>query len=153
MHYKATTRYKISDQLERDKLYTGRLLTCGRCHTMVTQYYFDNPEISVVKILCKVCKLQVNPPILKLREYAGYVWNRTQERWEKEFTIDQFDLCGWFLREHTIQTPTVKVPLRGNTNLYTLEHYGNRKCIRFKDYPFYYNDMTECITSKCRDIY
>jgi len=136
----------------RDKLYVGMLLTCRRCNCMVTEYYFDHPEVSVKAVLCKVCKLQVKPPELMLREHAGHLWNITQSRFEKNFTLKEFGYCGWFLREHTTIFPIAKVPLQKNTDVYRLEYYGNRKCIRFVNYPFYYEDMTACITSKCRDI-
>jgi len=152
MHYKATTRYKVSDQLMRDKLYVGMLLTCRRCGVMVTEYYFDHPEVSVKAVLCKVCQLEVKPPKLMLREYSGHLWNITQNRFEENFGLREFVSCGWFLREHTTKYPIAKVPRQQNTNLYRLEHYGNRKCVRFRNYPFYYEDMVACITSKCRDL-
>lgn len=153
MHYKSTIRYTVRDQLVRDKLYIGSLLTCRRCNVAVTEYYFDHPEISVKAILCKKCKLEINPPILSLREYSGYLWNITQDRFENDFPLESFWTCGWFLREHTTRSPIVRVPRQNKTNLYTLEHYGDMRCIRFVDYPFYYEGMTECITSKCRDEY
>lgn len=153
MHYKPIVRYEVSDNLLLNKLYIGRLLTCRLCSVMVTEYYFDRPSENTKYILCKKCKLEVNPPKLMLREYAGHLWNITQNRFEERFTLEEFGKCGWFLREHSTEIPVPLVPRQSDTHVYTLEHYGDKRCIRIRNHPFYYDDMTACITSECRNIY
>lgn len=146
-------RYSPGDQLDRNKMYVGNLLTCRRCKAIVTEYYFDRPEVNVKDILCKMCKLELIPPKLELRECEGHLWNITQNRFEESFTLNQFYLCGWFLREQRTTFPLALVPRKNNATSYTLEHYGNRKCVRIPNYPFYYDGITECVTPKCRDIH
>ena len=146
-------RYRTGDQLLHNKIYIGTLLPCQRCNVLVAEYYFVQPEVTTEEVLCKVCKLELVPPRLELKEYSGHLWNITQNKFEENFTIKEFSLCGWFLREQTEEIPTARLPRRDKTATYTLEHYGKVKCIRLPDYPFYYDDMSECVTSKCRDIH
>ncbi len=145
-------RYRMGDQLFCNKMYRGSLLPCQCCNVLVAEYYFVQPEITTKQVLCKACKLELVPPRLELREFGGSLWNVTQNRFEDNFTMEQFSLCGWFLREQKEEVPHKLIPRQAKTITYTLEHYGNTKCIRLPDYPFYYDDMTECITSKCRNI-
>ena len=140
-----------AQQFYKDKAYVGSALPCKCCNLTVSEYYFIHPKVNTVDILCKICKMNLFPPSIQLRQHSNYLYNITQSKFEKDFTLNQFAKCGWFMREQREETPAIRVPRYKKTIIYTLEYYGKTRCIRISDYPFYYDGMKRCTASTCRD--
>lgn len=115
---------------------------CTKCGANV------NNNLSFLKTdaVCGLCRFRDNPPrmhLALLKDTTGRsLYNLTQKVYESEMGIEDFEECGWFVRE---------IKDRNKFTFYRMEFYGTVKCVRFPnaDYPFKYYRCPKFI--QCRN--
>jgi len=88
-------------------------------------------------MVCESCHMHIEPYILELsfNRSNGYLYNKTQDTMETIMTPEDFQACGWFLREKR---------MRGVFSYLKLEYHGKVRCSRCENYIFPANMLASC---------
>lgn len=141
----------MQEKRDTDTIYVGDPRACRRCTTVIGEYYLEDPENSTRIVLCKRCKLELNPPELKYtKSHSCGLWNVTQRRYENYLAVKELAACGWFLRQRIITGLGPRMVPRGGTEQLLYEYFGKTTCARVPNHEYYYSEMPRCVTSTCK---
>jgi len=139
-------------KLGEDTLMISTPKVCSRCGRATCEYYRAGEH----RFLCPECKYELNPPKLTLQVLVnklykdGILYNPSSAAYEKDFTLADFNSCGWFVRE------IIKFKIESallNTSqvqeLVSMEFYGRMRCRRFPAYNFYPRKFKMCENTQC----
>ena len=101
------------------------------------------------KLVCDSCMLTYDPPKMTLMTYTlnDRVWNLEVGKHEEVDSIIVFELCHWFVRSK--QETMYKICPRTKVTVHNMEYYGDIRCCRCLDYPYWPKGWSLCSPEIC----
>lgn len=122
-------------------------MKCPRCgkDTLLTFKAFGGA--------CPTCVRHIHPPRMTICEmtlsHSRSFWNVEARRYETCYSIDFFKGCGWHIRTQK-QIVKQHVP-KQIVNIYYMHYFGERQCLRVKDYKYFNPSAALCRSPYCLD--
>ena len=123
--------------------------TCPKCGVEAPVFWAQRQHI----YMCVSCQRLYNPPYMTLVRFnqgsIRKLWNLEIGEYEDFDKVEDINLCDWMVRSHQV-TPYSIVP-RVTVNVYHLEYFGDLRCGRCINYPFFESDQT-CLSRACQKM-
>ena len=121
---------------------------CSACGKHTETFYSHRQK----SFMCAACQRLYNPPYMTLMQFdqgsIHRLWNLEVGCYEEFKDVAEIENCGWFVRSKQ-ETMLSRVP-RIYAFIYHMEYFGDIKCGRCVEYPYFDSD-DHCLPTICKN--